>query len=125
MANRKRPALKVGDVCMFSKNCIKRRNWGNRHKNTRMVVLSVDGDGSSRFSRIRCLMHRPNSKVLTYRFDRRELWFTGYNIGEKSSKSHGNSSTRSNTPSRKECVCEHWMTLGCTCGAIVPYKIKM
>jgi len=95
MTHRRRPTLKVGDVCRVAK---KYRNRGNQK--TSYVVLKVGGDGSQKHTRLEVAASRPSSYGLgrggfykpdKVRVRRDYLWFTGHNIndGKPSHKNRG------------------------------------
>lgn len=88
---RKRPALKPGDVCRFSK---KHKSRGNRYLSSKwhksFVVMEVGGDGSDGRTRVRVMDvvkgYRNKTYVHNFSVRRRELWYTGYNINDPKQK---------------------------------------
>jgi len=91
----KRPVLKPGDVCKNSNKVAGKRRRVNQDMT--MVVIEVkSGDGSDRYSRIKCAVTEKNQGpftrssrgVYSKSFMRQHLWFTGYNINDgKTTKS--------------------------------------
>jgi len=85
----KRPPLRIGDVCRFSKRSA---YLGRRSRNSGVfVVTEVCGDdpsdGRTWFKGHLTYTTRFGAKrTKAARIARKELWFTGYNISQKDSK---------------------------------------
>jgi len=85
----KRPHLVAGDVCRISKRGRKYRRNSRWLKNS-FVVLKVVGSGGDGHSKVYCTVTTKDmtGRQITHKvsFARNELWFTGYNIHNKTEK---------------------------------------
>ncbi len=89
---RKRPTLKVGDVCKLSKSYY-RKHYRARYKpDTSIVVLSFRGDSSDGRTSITVAVAKRKTfggkydRPIKTELKRRYLWCTGYNINNSKDK---------------------------------------